>query len=91
MKVVSTSFVISVEAGLPNITAGIISYENAFYGAYGALSASGRNGAANYHREGSTNNMIGPIKFNASKSNPVYGNSKTVTPLSLSCTVLIRY
>ena len=91
MKVVSTSFVISVSAGLPNITAGITSYENAFYGAYGALSASGRNGAANYHKEGSTNNMIGPTKFNASKSHSIYGSSNTVTPLSLSCTVLIRY
>ena len=29
--------------------------------------------------------------FNASRSNSIYGSSSTVTPLSLSCRMLIKY
>ena len=31
------------------------------------------------------------ISFNASRSNLIYGNSSTVTPLSLSSTFIIKY
>ena len=53
--------------GTMNITGGITSYENAFSDAYGALTASGWHGNANYHTAGTTN-MIGHIGFDASKS-----------------------
>ena len=32
-----------------------------------------------------------PLIFDASDSNPIYGNSETVTPLSESCLIYIRY
>jgi hypothetical protein len=65
------------DAGLPNITGYLMSFENAFSDASGAISISGTNGGANYHNSGSTN-MIRNINFNASRSNSIYGNSDTV-------------
>ena len=31
------------------------------------------------------------IEFNASSSNPLYGNSSTVTPLSLAAKIVLKY
>lgn len=37
------------------------------------------------------NNCSWSLYFSASKSHSIYGSSTTVTPLSLSCVLLIRY
>lgn len=35
--------------------------------------------------------VYGNIQFNASYSNPIYGNSDTVTPKSTSCMLILKY
>lgn len=43
-------------------------------------------GVATYYNATRTN-----LNFDASLSNPIYGNSNTVNPLSLSCRIFIKY
>ena len=82
---------ISVEAGIVNI----IGYPLGYVGAgtnnpsTGAIvvirrgyAAEGAQVNAGWSRE---------LDFNASRSSSIYGNSKTVTPLSLKGTFIIRY
>nr|DAO69843.1 MAG TPA: baseplate protein [Caudoviricetes sp.] len=70
----------TVEAGLPNITAKVTSQygvfnadsEGAFYFADGAN--------FNYPATGLGGSLIHDLRFSASRSNPIYGNSTTVQP-----------
>lgn len=80
----------SQDAGLPDITGSIVSFENAFSNAEGAFSTSGTNGTANYHNSGKTK-MIKYIYFNASSSNALYGASSTIIPESLKCIHFIKF
>ena len=66
----------SVEAGLPNITGKVgTDNESAYDGdPTGAFYASG-----NAHRQGHEYTVRG-VSFDASRSNPIYGNSNTVQP-----------
>ena len=81
---------ISVEAGLPNVTgeAGpIIIYNGGWY--VGALSLIG----VIKNQQGTSGNQQGGgnINFDASRSSAIYGDSNTVTPLSLSTVMLMKY
>ena len=70
----------TVEAGLPNITAKVTSQygifnadsEGAFYFSEGAN--------FNYPATGLGGSLIHDLRFSASRSNPIYGNSTTVQP-----------
>lgn len=68
----------TVEAGLPNITGhvGLIDYKNPTYG--GAFT--GFTNILVDHSRGTENYNKARANFNASKSNPIYGNSDTVQP-----------
>ena len=78
-------------AGLPNITGGFECYNYNAYAAYGVLyleelyndnSGNWANGnRCKYFRNG----------FNASIASNIYGSSNTVTPLSLSCKIVLKY
>ena len=72
-----------IEAGLPNIIGTVRSRENSLPGADGAFSLSGSNGTNSYHTNGNSGDMRSIISFDASKSNPIYGNSNTVQPPSV--------
>lgn len=80
-----------LEAGLPNIKGHITSYENSLYGATGAFTLSGWQGRNDYHSNGSTDNMIRNIDFNASRSSSIYGKSNTVQPNAIKVRVYTRY
>ena len=79
-----------MEAGLPNITGKLAvrptsetpNPTGAFY----------INGISEYlgKYNGGTNYSNG-VSFNASRSSSIYGNSSTVTPLSMSCKFYISY
>lgn len=82
-------------AGLPNITGYISTAE-------GVCHYNGFNTGANSALEVSHATEILPtgiqhakglktLSLNASRSNPVYGKSSTVTPLSLSAKIVLKY
>ena len=81
------------EAGLPNITGGIDAVRT------GPTGRNSRSGAFSYGSEFSTTIRAGEagdswgsnLVFNASKSNPVYGNSDTVQPPAITTMILIKY
>ena len=76
---------------MPNIT-GAFNYGQIDGGA--GFSASGAFTAARLNTgTGYGNNKFGcpQISFNASRSNPIYGKSNTVTPLSLSILPILKY
>ena len=91
----------TIEAGLPNITGkwwtqwnnqvkGFhgLTAEGAFYNSYSETSSRpGRITAEDSSNAGTK----GYPWFDASRSNPIYGNSDTVTPLSLSAKFFIKY
>ena len=86
-----------IEAGLPNITGTALlnpSVYNASYGCGGASSGSltnrcgGRRSTHIGYNDGS--NSYHYIDFDASASNPVYGNSTTVQPPAYAVRYLIR-
>ena len=79
---------ISVEAGLPNITGSPnCTMGNASTGGSGALYTIVIAGSATFV-EGAA---PGVLSFNASLSNPTYGNSDTVTPTSQSTLYILKY
>ena len=83
----------TVGAGLPNITGTAQTAPGrANYVANGALAAYATQNATNVYGVGSqvTSTQYG-ISFDASRSNTTYGNSTTVTPLSLSTKFFIKY
>ena len=83
-----------MSAGLPNITgfsrlrASILNRtEND-----GALSVDVGVGSTSNAATSSGSSKKGDnLVFNASSSNTIYGNSSTVTPKSLSCTIILKY
>ena len=79
---------ISVGAGLPNITGTCypsVYWENT---SSGALKATKVTSVLAYVR-GSDGTMR--VDFNASWSNSIYGSSSTVTPLSLTTKLILKY
>ena len=75
---------------MPNITGGagpIVVYNGGWYS--GALSLIG----VMKNQQGPSGNQQGGgnINFDASRSSAIYGNSNTVTPLSLSTLMLVKY
>lgn len=80
----STSFGY-IKAGLPNITA---TWGNRGADPYatGAAYLTGRTTVADYH-----SGAAAGFGFNASRINPIYGNSSTVQPPAIKCRVKTRY
>ena len=84
---------ISIEAGLPNITGGFRPHGG------NGLSVRDLSGAFSARPNGSSVTGIGGntgtgnigANFNASLSNPIYDNSDTVTPLSLTTKIVLKY
>ena len=100
MKVVSTSFVIRVVAGLPNITGEIATHiptarttSEPLPPMSGALGDTGGNAWSNYSLSQSSSTFFRSYVpcFSASNSNAIYGSSTIVTPLSMSCIFCISY
>ena len=75
-----------IEAGLPNITGSIHDNEDGS-GESGALYGSGT-GSYSGHTQ---NPGRHDLNFDASRSNPIYGNSDTVQPPSIKVRVKTRY
>lgn len=82
-----------MKAGLPNITGGFRPHGGnalSVKDLSGAFSArpnrSSVTGISGYTGTGNTG-----ADFNASLSNPIYDNSDTVTPLSLSTKIVLKY
>ena len=79
----------SVEAGLPNITGGPIGTESIEEQLAGALF---RDGSVTQYGVTSANTHVwSRIKFDASKSNPIYGASDTVQPPAIALIAQIKY
>lgn len=81
----------SVEAGLPNITGGI---NNTFRtinggGGYGAMVGSVDAGGQGFGSGGAVPSTI--VRFDASKSNPIYGAADTVQPRAITLIAQIKY
>ncbi|WP_314047168.1 hypothetical protein [Selenomonas noxia] len=81
----------SVEAGLPNITGGI---NNTFRtisggGGYGAMVGSVDAGGQGFGAGGAVPSTI--VRFDASKSNPIYGAADTVQPPAIALIAQIKY
>ena len=94
MKVVSTSFVISIKAGLPNITGRMNATCSGANGTLptraGCLNAAGT-GVMLYGGGASAYVNNATISVNASQSSSLYSKSDTVTPLSQSTLMLMKY
>ena len=73
-------------AGLPNITGGFEESDRG-HGLYGAFYAT-RDATARGDNNGSTGHWI---RFDASRSNPIYGNSTTVQPPAQTVYLCIKY
>lgn len=84
---------IRIEAGLPNITGGFRPHggnDLSVKDLSGAFSAR-PNGSAVIAIMGTTGTGNTGADFNASFSNPIYNNSGTVTPLSLTVKIVLKY
>ena len=83
-----------IEAGLPNIEGNISGLLNhgQFQGS-GALSSTELSGSATcgYNNTGQYAAKIQKTSFDASLSNPIYGNSTTVQPPAIKVFILIKY
>jgi microcystin-dependent protein len=81
----------TIEAGLPNITGELTYYRNnAPNNNKGAFSES-KAISENYAGNTSTNGLSVTPKFNASKSNSIYGKSNTVQPPASIVNYFIKY
>lgn len=82
-------------AGLPNITGDISTAEGVcHYGGFntGTNSALVASNATEILPTGIQHALgLKTLSFNASRSNPIYGKSNTVTPLSLSAKIVLKY
>ena len=76
-----------MEAGLPNITGKVSNLPN-YYGSSGCFYRDG--GTEKYHLSGAEGSSASTY-IDASRSSSIYGNSSTVTPLSLSSIFAIKY
>ena len=79
----------SIEAGAPNITGGPIGTEGIAEQPAGALFREGS--VTQYGVNDANTHVWSSIKFDASKSNPIYGASDTVQPPALSLIAQIKY
>lgn len=79
----------SVEAGLPNITGGPIGTEGIAEQPKGALFRDGS--VTQYSVDSANSHVWARVKFDASKSNPIYGASTTVQPPAFSMIAQIKY
>ena len=79
---------ISIEAGLPNITGRTTGYAVQNGSGSGALTSTVTHGANLW---GSVFTYIASLSLDASKSNAIYGTSDTVTPLSLTTKIVLKY
>lgn len=86
MKVVSTSFAISIGAGLPNIIGRVGGTKDVIPN--GAFYFTGNNFAGNTDI---VEHQFKNTYMNASLSNSIYGSSNMVTPLSLSTSYILKY
>jgi microcystin-dependent protein len=78
------------QAGLPNITGTFKHSCNALFGQSGLFTVEGFTTTQPNNYINASN--VGSLTtFDASKSNPIYGNSDTVQPPALTCRVLIKY
>ena len=97
LKVHYTSLSIRIGAGICNATGRIDAAANYDMTANptghlsGALYSTARPTAWTYSTAGSPTYVWSNELLDLSRSNPIYGNSNTVTPLSLSCTMLMKY
>ena len=78
-------------AGLPNIT-GTADRVRAYGGTYvhGAFVVTKGINANGYNHHNNTDASGGVVGFDASRSNPIYGNSSTVTPANISAIPIIK-
>ena len=75
-------------AGIPNITG----YSDRMWGEGSYSGALYRSNQFSVGWVGGNNASVGTrLNIKASNSNSIYGNSSTVTPLSLSCRFIIRH
>ena len=91
MQLAADSTGVTVAAGLPNITGGI---NNTFRtisggGGYGAMVGSVDAGSQGFGSGGAVPSTI--VRFDASKSNAIYGASDTVQPAAVKMLPIIRY
>ena len=78
-------------AGIPNIEGSVGNYYTALEEKDGCFANTKIVSKGSGWMTNATNTSYIPIIFDASLSNPIYGNSSTVTPLSLSSTFIIKY
>ena len=78
-----------VSAGLPNITGSVYNVEGDFLSASGAFNVAGP--IVSDHAFGGEDEYHQAFDFNASRSNPIYGNSTTVQPPALTMRYIIKY
>ena len=78
-----------MDAGLPNITGEIQTRWPAVHFTGGAFRTVNRDTQSLV--ETSSNHVVQGNIFDASRSSSVYGNSSTVTPLSITCKYIICY
>ena len=88
-ELANSLFLIRIEAGLPNITGSARLYKAEWYNADGALFMHGEINSGNTAAENRA--ARGTLKLDASHSSSIYGSSETVTPLSRSTLMLIKY
>ena len=79
----------SIEAGLPNITGGPIGTEGIAEQPKCALFRDGS--VTQYSVDSANSHVWARVKFDASKSNPIYGSSDTVQPPAISLIAQIKY
>ena len=77
-----------VSAGLPNITGSVYNVEGDFLSASGAFNVAGP--IVSDHAFGGGDEYHQAFDFNASRSNPIYGNSDTVMPNSYVVYYIMR-
>lgn len=80
-----------LEAGLPNITGQFGSVKWRTYEAGGAFIDKWDNVPHTWSQENKDSMRTIMVKFDASRSNSIYGNSTTVQPPAIQLTPQIRY
>ena len=78
-----------IEAGLPNITGSFYDYHHDNFNSSGVFSEKIENDNHGILPKDNTANRHVEVNFNASRSNPIYGNSTTVQPQSIEALLYI--
>ena len=74
---------------MPNITGDNVTRRNVVYGSDGVFVDTKEPSQPSY--KGGSSSYLKTANFDASRSNTTYGNSTTVTPLSLSTKLILKY